>query len=258
MTMDCEKTVESIVEFIKEEVGKARAKGVVLGISGGIDSALVGKLCVMALGDDNVQGLFMPADKDVNSDSRLVAKYLHIYANAIPIGDACQKIAMLTGAFDPVPLGNIKARMRMVVLYAHANKNNMLVAGTSNKSEMLTGYFTKYGDGGCDIEPIGDLYKTDVWTLAKHLALPPSIIEKVPSAELWAGQTDEKELGLSYEKLDRLLQFLELGDPGHYLKDLGTLALSTKTTEEEGRNAINLMIKARHKLSMPPIARKGY
>jgi NAD+ synthase len=165
---------------------------------------------------------------------------------------------MLTGAFDPVPLGNIKARMRMVVLYAHANKNNMLVAGTSNKSEMLTGYFTKYGDGGCDIEPIGDLYKTDVWTLAKHLALPPSIIEKVPSAELWAGQTDEKELGLSYEKLDRLLQFLELGDPGHYLKDLGTLALSTKTTEEEGRNAINLMIKARHKLSMPPIARKGY
>jgi len=256
--MDCEKTVELIVEFIKEEVGKARAKGVVLGISGGIDSALVGKLCVMALGDDNVQGLFMPADKDVNSDSRLVAKYLHIYANAIPIGDACQKIAMLTGAFDPVPLGNIKARMRMVVLYAHANKNNMLVAGTSNKSEMLTGYFTKYGDGGCDIEPIGDLYKTDVWTLAKHLALPPSIIEKVPSAELWAGQTDEKELGLSYEKLDRLLQFLELGDPGHYLKDLGTLALSTKTTEEEGRNAINLMIKARHKLSMPPIARKGY
>lgn len=256
--MDCEKTVESIVEFIKEEVGKARAKGVVLGISGGIDSALVGKLCVMALGDDNVQGLFLPADKDVNSDSRLVAKYLHIYANAIPIGDACQKIAMLTGAFDPVPLGNIKARMRMVVLYAHANKNNMLVAGTSNKSEMLTGYFTKYGDGGCDIEPIGDLYKTDVWTLAKHLALPPSIIEKVPSAELWAGQTDEKELGLSYEKLDRLLQFLELGDPGHYLKDLGTLALSTKTTEEEGRNAINLMIKARHKLSMPPIARKGY
>ena len=256
--MDCEKTVELIVEFIKEEVGKARAKGVVLGISGGIDSALVGKLCVMALGDDNVQGLFLPADKDVNSDSRLVAKYLHIYANAIPIGDACQKIAMLTGAFDPVPLGNIKARMRMVVLYAHANKNNMLVAGTSNKSEMLTGYFTKYGDGGCDIEPIGDLYKTDVWTLAKHLALPPSIIEKVPSAELWAGQTDEKELGLSYEKLDRLLQFLELGDPGHYLKDLGTLALSTKTTEEEGRNAINLMIKARHKLSMPPIARKGY
>jgi len=256
--MDCEKTVELIVEFIKEEVGKARAKGVVLGISGGIDSALVGKLCVMALGDDNVQGLFMPADKDVNSDSRLVAKYLHIYANAIPIGDACQKIAMLTGAFDPVPLGNIKARMRMVVLYAHANKNNMLVAGTSNKSEMLTGYFTKYGDGGCDIEPIGDLYKTDVWTLAKHLALPPAIIEKVPSAELWAGQTDEKELGLSYEKLDRLLQFLELGDPGHYLKDLGTLALSTKTTEEEGRNAINLMIKARHKLSMPPIARKGY
>ena len=253
MTMDCEKTVESIVEFIKEEVGKARAKGVVLGISGGIDSALVGKLCVMALGDDNVQGLFLPADKDVNSDSRLVAKYLHIYANAIPIGDACQKIAMLTGAFDPVPLGNIKARMRMVVLYAHANKNNMLVAGTSNKSEMLTGYFTKYGDGGCDIEPIGDLYKTDVWTLAKHLALPPSIIEKVPSAELWAGQTDEKELGVSYPKLDIILKLIAAG-----AINATYIASKAEVTEKVADDILCLYGRTMHKRKMPPIARKGY
>jgi len=246
-----------ILGFIREQVAGAQAKGVVLGISGGIDSALVGKLCVMALGDDNVQGLFLPADKDVNPDSRQVAKYLHIYTNTIPIGKMCQEMAMLTGALDQIPYGNIKARMRMVCLYAHANKNNMLVAGTGNRSEILTGYFTKYGDGGCDILPIGDLYKTEVWQLSADIGLPTNIINKVPSAELWEGQTDEDELGVGYEKLDRLLYFLEDLNFDYYLKNLGTVALSTMTTEEEVRKVLTLMIKAQHKLKMPPMPKEG-
>ena len=247
--------VERIKGFIAGRMVLSGAKGVVVGISGGIDSALVAKLCAMVLDKGRVHALFMPYGAQPVEDSYRVAKHLcirpHTSAHTIQIGSEVDAIARRTRALDKISLGNIQARMRMVCLYAYANSNNLLVVGTSNRSEMLTGYFTKYGDGGCDFEPIAHLYKTEVWKMAKYLKLPAEIISKKPSAGLWAGQTDEDELGMPYDKLDRILEFIGLS-ADHYFRNPGTAALSTKTSEEEVERVAALMMKAGHKLKMPP------
>ncbi|AAL80222.1 NAD(+) synthetase [Pyrococcus furiosus DSM 3638] len=201
--LNFEKVVTRLVEFIKENA----KQGVVIGISGGVDSATVAYLATKALGKDKILGLIMPyyENKDVE-DAKLVAENLGIrykIINIKPIVDTIQ--SSLDVALDRKSLGNIMARVRMVLLYSYANSLGRLVLGTSNRSEFLTGYFTKWGDGASDYAPLINIYKTEVWEVARIIGVPQSIVEKKPSAGLWEGQTDEDELGISYKLLDELL-----------------------------------------------------
>lgn len=202
---------ERIIHWIKEYVKKNKAKGVVLGLSGGLDSSVVAVLCRKALGKDRVLALIIPCHsyKEDIDDALNLAKRFDIKVKLIDISSVYDKLIKILPSADKKSLGNIKARLRMLVLYFFANKLNYLVCGTSNKSEIKTGYFTKYGDGAADILPIGDLFKYQVRKLAKNLSIPLSIIKKTPSAGLWLGQTDEEELGISYQELDDILERIE-------------------------------------------------
>lgn len=194
-----------IVEWIRKEVKKAGAKGVVVGMSGGMDSSVTAVLCKLAFPEESL-GLIMPClsgPKDLEH-AALVAKKFKIKTKVIELTPVYEKmIEGLDG--NGIAAANLKARLRMAVLYYFANKLRCLVAGTGNRSELSVGYFTKYGDGGCDILPIGGLLKTQVKKLAKRLGMPEEIIQKAPSAGLWRGQTDESELGVTYEQLDGFL-----------------------------------------------------
>src|SRR3990172_3980190 len=209
--------VDVIRSFLRHHLRESGRKGFVLGMSGGIDSSLVAKLCADAVGPARVLGLALPetsggADE---ADARAWARQLGIGFRALeirPIVAAASK-ALRIARDDRVGLGNLKARMRMVALYQVARAEERLVIGAGNKSEIALGYFTKMGDGGCDFLPIGDLYKTQVREMARHLGLPPRMLDKVPSAGLWKGQTDEGELGIAYEDLDRILLGVEMQFP---------------------------------------------
>jgi len=203
--MNYETVAERICKFIKEQV---EDKVAVVGISGGIDSALIATLCVKALGKEKVWGLVMPyGDLDQNAKDAIeladTLKIKHSVLNIKGVVEAFEKNGALGTMFgDKVVKGNLMARLRMCCLYAVANKEGGLVVGTTNRTEAEVGYYTKYGDGGVDIEPIIDLYKTDVWAMAKHLGVAEKFITKDPTAGLWGGQTDEGELGVSYKDLD--------------------------------------------------------
>lgn len=253
--MDTEKAREVIVEFIREKVHQANAEGVVLGISGGIDSALAAYLAAEALGKDKVLGIHLPElnltpAEDV-LDATEVAHRLGIEFSAIDIS------GMLTAYLGNIPegdkatthaKGNLKARIRMSVLYYHANMLNRIVIGTGNKTELLLGYFTKYGDGGADMLPLGDLYKTDVWELAALMGVPESIINKAPSAGLWSGQTDEKELGITYKEVDRFLSLLLEGAATEVVRN------TVGITGEQADSVMRRIKMNAHKLRTPPIA----
>ncbi len=198
-----EGTFEVLDVFTKEFVSK---RDVVLGISGGIDSALVGFLLKKNVEKKKIHLYSLPFGEE-SSDVAKVSKFLGLPYETVNMNDSVLFFKGITK--DQKLLGNIKARLRMTYLYSVANKLSGLVAGTSNKSELLTGYFTKFGDGGSDFQPLGDLYKTQVYTVARHYGFPEWLMRKAPSAELWEGQTDETELGMSYEKLDKILECLE-------------------------------------------------
>jgi len=208
VAMDVASVTKRIERFIRRKVGQAGARGAVLGLSGGLDSAVVAVLCARALGPDNVMALIMPSSVSRHSDvedAKTLAASLGIHRKVIPI-DPILRAFMEHLTHDRMAIGNLMARIRMCLLYYHANHVNYLVVGTGNKSELSVGYFTKYGDGGCDILPIGDVYKTQVRRLARHLGVPEKIVKKEPSAGLWGGQTDEKDLGVTYKRLDMVLQ----------------------------------------------------
>lgn len=203
-----------IVDFIRSYVDSIGVKGAVVGLSGGIDSSVTATLLVKALGKDRVIGLIMPykttPPEDINDAIRL-AQSLGIKYDMIRIDQIRAAFSSSIPVFNEgnvVANGNVLARIRMIILYYYANLNNMIVAGTGDKSELLIGYFTKYGDGGVDILPIGDLYKTQVRALGKYLGLPDSIVLKPSSPRLWEGQTAEGELGLRYEDIDVILHAL--------------------------------------------------
>lgn len=199
--------------WIRERVKEAGAEGAVVGLSGGVDSSTAAVLAKRALGD-RMLGLIMPCHSDPTDveHAKLVATKFDIkteYVDLTPVFDC------LMGALPPggrLARGNLKPRLRMSTLYYFANNLHYLVMGTGDKSELTIGYFTKYGDGGVDILPIGDLLKTQVRKLAKELGVPDEIIAKPPSPGLWEGQTGEGEIGIAYEELDKILLAIESGD----------------------------------------------
>ncbi len=209
---DPEEATKKITNFIKAYVKKSGTKGAVIGLSGGIDSAVTTYLAVRALGRENVLAIIMPEmsltpPEDV-LDATEVANILNIEFSVVDISETLNSFIISIPEFvedDRMSMGNLKARIRMCTLYYYANMMNRIVVGTGNRTELLLGYFTKYGDGGVDIEPLGNLFKTQVRELARYLDVPRHIIDKPPTAGLWPGQTDEKELGLTYEEIDNAL-----------------------------------------------------
>lgn len=244
-----------IKSFISFRVNEAKAKGVVIGLSGGLDSAVTTKLCVEALGKEKVFCFLLPTEntpKEDTEDALEFAKSLGVKYRIINISEIVKKIAStIHNKMKKKEMGNIHARTRMIVLYYFANKNNYLVVGSGNKTELLMGYFTKYGDGACDIMPLGDLYKTQVRELAKHLKIPEKIINKTPRAGLWKGQTDESELGIKYEILDQILYGMEKG-----LKN-NEIVKSVGVEISEVKRIKNIVNSTKHKRKMPEIARIG-
>jgi len=250
---DWNAVVDRITNFVRNVVKNANAEGVVIGLSGGVDSSTTAFLCVRALGEDKVLGIIMPErgvtrEEDVE-DALKVCEILGIEYKFVEINPMVEVFLNELGEGNRIAVANLKPRIRMIVNYYFANNLKRLVAGTGNKSELMVGYYTKYGDGGVDFLPIGDLYKTEVFELAKFLGVPERIIEKTPSAGLWIGQTDEGELGITYERLDTILKALEKGiDPAEIPKKFDV-------SEEEVKRVLEMVEKSRHKREPPPIAK---
>lgn len=202
--------VDSITAFIEETAAQADASTVVLGLSGGIDSTTTASLAVEALGTEAVHGMVLPGrvSREENmSDAERVAMDLGIAYDVVEIEpfveDLVEAIPEVEG--DQLAVGNARARMRMVLNYLLANHEDGLVLGTGNRTEALVGYFTKHGDGAVDCNPLGGLYKQQVRQVARHLGVAEELVTKTPTAGLWAGQTDEEELGIDYDTLDAIL-----------------------------------------------------
>jgi len=253
MSLDMEETKNILMRFIRDKVEESAASGTVLGLSGGLDSAVVLKLCVDSLGKDAVHALLMPETLDDPHfpDAEGYAKDMGVYYEVMEIGGASEKISGIFALLSKTAAGNIKARLRMILLYTYAHKNNMIVMGTSNKSELLTGYFTKFGDGGADFMPIGDIYKTEVMELARHIGVPEKFISKPPSAALYPGQKDEEELGISYEKLDCILRCIERDLSDHLISE------NCGIEPEMSIKVRDMVEKSIHKRKMPVIPKIG-
>lgn len=210
-----EKTDHIVAQFSAyfKKVGISKA---VVGLSGGVDSALTAKLGVMALGNENVTALILP-NEGVNKPKNVQdaidwAMELGIESYTIPINPFIDGYEKLPWQSSNLAKMNIQARVRMTLLYHYANTHNAIVLGTGNKTELMLGYFTKHGDGATDILPIGDLYKTDVWEMSEYLELPEVIVHKTASAELMRDQSDEEEIGMDYAKIDEILKRFEKGE----------------------------------------------
>lgn len=216
LDLELSEVEKRITRFIKEYVENAGADGIVLGLSGGIDSGTIAALSSLSIGGVHVLGLMLPEKETFNKkdidDAKVVAERFHLethvcdisavlesFYNAIPVFDQADKLCK----------GNIKARTRMIYLYYYANKFNRIVCGSSDKSETMMGYFTKWGDVAADISPIMDLYKTQVRKLAIHLGIPEKLALKPSTPALWPNQLAETELGIKYETLDLVLYGLE-------------------------------------------------
>jgi NAD+ synthase len=211
LVLDPQTAVPRIVDFIRTTFVSSGCSGIVVGLSGGIDSALTATLCVKAVGSEKVTGVFMFEERMRNG---VDARHAHEIASNLRIRTVDLTLDPLIKRFsesfpvkveDQVARGNLKARLRMMSLYYLANAENLLVAGTGDRSEDLIGYFTKYGDGGVDFLPIAHLYKSQVRFLAKHVGISPAIVEKLSSPNLWEGHKATDEIPLDYPELDRAL-----------------------------------------------------
>ena len=228
-------------------------------MSGGLDSSITAVLCSMAVGGRRTLGLSLTEEETMNpsnlQDAQQVARKHGIQFKSLDITSTVKTATQLvhsSNSVSKVSIGNMKARLRAMILYYHANTRNGIVVGTGDKSEIMLGYFTKYGDGACDIQPLADLYKTTLRDLARYLKLPSKIYSKPSSPDLWPGQTAEKDLGLSYEKLDLILWGLERWMPSSDISnDLGIPLKTVETVRER-------WLRAEHK-RRPPLAMKlGY
>ena len=254
MEIDPKQIKIKLTTFIKKNVEKTKAKGVVIGLSGGLDSSTTSVLCAEALGAGSVLGVSMPeaevTDPRDATDAAELADKLGIDLRVVDITPMVLCMRANLGNFKEDALlssANIKPRVRMIILYYYANLFNRLVVGCGNRSEFRLGYFTKFGDGAADLFPLGCLYKTQVKQLAAHLGIPEKIINKVPTAGLWKGQTDEAELGMSYEKIDKIYVGLDLGLKLNEIADAAGVKIGDvkKLIEREQRTA--------HKLRGPEI-----
>ena len=253
--LDTKQTKETIIKFIQDKISQTNAKGLVVGLSGGIDSTLTAYLATQAVGRQNVFGIVMPSTTTPTEDKihgTDIAKTLGIDYKEIAIDNILNEFLLVTQyktENEQLAIGNLKARIRMSIIYYFANSKNYLVSGTGNKSEILIGYFTKHGDGACDIEPIGDLYKTDVFKLAKDMGIPDEIINKPPRAGLWNNQTDEDEIGMTYENLDKILyQYQD--------KESSQIAKNLDISIDDVDMIINKVKRNAHKSKVPESPKK--
>ncbi len=254
-----------LVEWIRQQVEESRMRGVIFGLSGGVDSAVVCGLAAEALGPERCLGVIMPAES-IPEDAALardVARAFGVKAIEVDLSQTVGTVRSMlhahvddvraaahgvgTGATETSPAGkapqeklaqaNLKPRLRMLTLYFYANLLDYLVLGTGNKAEFTLGYFTKWGDGAADLFPLADLLKSEVWAVAREIGVPAAIVERAPTAGLWSGQTDEEEMGLRYAQIDRYLATGSSGD-----------AAADAEIERRYRNS-------RHKVASPPTAR---
>ncbi len=246
--MDSKKTETKATCFIRNYFRASKRKTSIVGLSGGLDSAVVLSLCARALGRKRVLAILLPSDSTPASDMKdahLLAKRLGVKRLSTNIEPAIEVFGEL-GA-SRLLRANLSARIRMSILYSIAQKENGLVVGTGDKSEFMLGYFTKHGDGGADLFPIGGLYKTEVRELAAYLGVPEGIISKPSSPALWAGQTAEKELGFTYEIADAILAGIE--------KKQSRTSLSKKFGKKAVDAIFRRMAQNRHKLAPAPICK---
>lgn len=241
-----------IIEFIRLEVSRAQSNGVVVGLSGGVDSSVAVSLATQALGKTSVMGLILPDrkvtdQKDID-DAVELSKLLDIKYQIIDITDIKQKYTDLL-PLEKISLGNLTARIRMTLLYYYANLFNKLVLGTSDKSEMMIGYFTKFGDGASDLLPLADLYKTQVRKLGMYLNVPKTILLKKSTPSLWVNQTAENEIGMEYEKIDNILK--DLDDNNSAIRDKNLVRKGYNTNDLAF--ITNLLSKNIHKRRTPKI-----
>jgi len=239
--MNIEVLADKLVSWIRDEVTSGGCRGVIIGMSGGVDSSVVVVLCKRAF-PDNTLGVMMPcySNPDDKAHAKAVAEKFDIPTAEVVLNEIYSNLLAKLPDFKADALlkqlaqANLKPRLRMLTLYYIANQLRYMVAGSSNRSEVTVGYFTKYGDGGVDIMPLGNMVKGQVRELARYLDIPEAIIDKPPSAGLWEGQTDEAEMGVSYEALDGFI-------------------LTGEASEEVREKIKAMMASSAHKRSMPPI-----
>lgn len=245
LILNYEKVIKKITRFISDQVRTRKKDGVVVGLSGGVDSSVSVKLASRALENNKIIGLMMPekgsTPKTDIENARILAKKLEIKYKVIHI-ERGKKILLNGLRKDKLAGGNFSARLRMALLYYHAAINNFLVLGTADKSELMLGYFTKFGDAGADILPIGELYKSHVKLLAQELQLPQRIVQQPSSPRFWKGQLAEKEMGLQYHEIDRILESYQKND----LK-------KCKLDKRKIKLVIDMVRKSQHKKREIPI-----
>jgi len=252
LTIHTDTARKILTSFIRTEITRAGFTKAVLNLSGGLDSSLACYLSAEALGADNVLALILPyksSSPDSSEHARLVIETLGVQSITIPITDMADALIERLPDVGRVRQGNIMARMRMIVLYDQSEAFHGLAVGTGNKTEILLGYTTQYGDSACAINPLGDLYKTQVRQLARAIGVPQAILDKPPSADLWLGQTDEGELGFTYDEVDQLL-FL-LVDQRYRPEDCVELGFE----ESFVRSVMERVRRSQFKRLMPPIAK---
>jgi NAD+ synthase len=241
--------INSITDFIRQQVRDRKSEGVVLGMSGGIDSSLAAVLSVNAIGPSKVFGLSMPDSRITpekeTRQARQLAKTLGIEYKIIETEKIKRQMLYLLPKKNVLAEGNLLSRIRMCMLYYYAGFKNRLVLGTGTKSELKLGYFTKFGDGAADLLPIADLYKSEVRKIGAHLSLPSSVLRQESSPRLWESQTAESEIGLSYEEIDEILEYL----------DGRSNSKAPYPNKKHIAMVIELMKRTEHKRNLPPICK---
>jgi NAD+ synthase len=234
---------DQIAAWLRERLAAAGADGFVCGLSGGVDSATAAALAVRAIGPTRVLAVLMPCHSPPEDAAlgQLVADALGLTTVTVALSDAYDAlVAALPPSEHRLAAANVKPRLRMIALYYLAQSRDYLVLGSSNRTEIKVGYFTKYGDGGADLLPLGRVYKTQVWELARELGVPKEVVERPPSAGLWPGQTDEGEMGITYRELDRVLAAIGAGD---------TLGVEPAILDK----VQGMIARSAHKRALPPM-----